>query len=417
MISIFQSKDHRWRDAYNPLRGLSLPKLVGLLEAGERGQYADLQWLYYFMERSDSMIFAVAQRRLAALMSVDWDVRVSAQVDGSRLRVAGYGAEDGPPSPHGGLRRGDPAGAGSEDVADAVLAEEQAAVLREAYDGIENFRDAVAFMFTGFFRGYAHLEKHLAPSGMIDRLEPVEQWFWVRDGMFGEWQYNENAVSGRLRGQAVERGNFVVLETPALNRILSVLFLRKNLSQKDWDSFLEVYGIPSIFLVGPPGASEAKEEEYQQIAEQIISDGRGFLPNGSDLKYVNGGGGKPPFKDHIEYIDRQITLVGTGGLLTMLAESGSGTLAGSAHSETFMQIARGDAVSLSAVFQRDIDGPLLEAYFPGWPQLAYFEFAPGASDAASKVVQDAVQLAGAGYPMEPAELSEKTGYRLVEPVA
>ena len=31
----------------------------------------------------------------------------------------------------------------------------------------------------------------------------------------------------------------------------------------------------------------------------------------------------------------------------MLAESGSGTLAGSAHSETFMQIARGDALTVS----------------------------------------------------------------------
>jgi hypothetical protein len=40
----------------------------------------------------------------------------------------------------------------------------------------------------GFFRGYAHLEKHVGASGMIERLEPVEQWFWLRDGMFGDWE-------------------------------------------------------------------------------------------------------------------------------------------------------------------------------------------------------------------------------------
>jgi len=45
MLSIYNTKDHRWRDAYNPLRGLSMPKLVSLQEAGERGQYADLQWM------------------------------------------------------------------------------------------------------------------------------------------------------------------------------------------------------------------------------------------------------------------------------------------------------------------------------------------------------------------------------------
>ena len=43
---------------------------------------------------------------------------------------------------------------------------------------------------------------------------------------------------------------------------------------------------------------------------------------------MNGGGtGTPPFRDNLDYLDRQITLLGTGGLLTMLTESGSGTLA------------------------------------------------------------------------------------------
>ena len=68
-----------------------------------------------------------------------------------------------------------------------------------------------------------------------------------------------------------------------------VLRVTLTLSQKDWDSYLAVYGIPSVFLVGPPNTSEAKEGEYQEIAEALISDGRGYLPNGSDIKFVNGG--------------------------------------------------------------------------------------------------------------------------------
>ncbi len=75
-MNIYNTKNHGWRDDYNPLRGLSLPKLVAMLDAGERGQYADLQWFYHFMERSDPMIFSVLQRRRAALLAVDWDVRV-----------------------------------------------------------------------------------------------------------------------------------------------------------------------------------------------------------------------------------------------------------------------------------------------------------------------------------------------------
>jgi phage gp29-like protein len=376
-MNIFDSKDHKWRDQYNPLRGLSLPKLVSLLEAGERGAYADLQWFYHYMERSDAMIHAVIQRRRAALLACDWDIRVSADED-----------------------------------ADKGLAAEQAAFLREAYDRVENFRDAVSFMFSGFFRGYAHLEKHFEASGMVTRLEPVEQWFWVRDGLFGSWEYNQDAKSGVGRGESVDFQNFLVFESVPLNRMLAVLYLRKNLSQKDWDSFLEVYGIPSIFLVGPPNTPETKEAEYHAVAQEIMSNGRGYLPHGSDVKFVNGGGNKPPFLEHIDYIDRQITLAATGGLLTMLAESGSGTLAGNAHSDTFLQIARSDAALLSGLFQEQFDTPLLREYFPDQPILAYFEFAPPAADEVSRVVKDAVELSKAGVRMDLGELEEKTGYKL-----
>jgi len=379
-VSIYDSKDHKWRDQYNPLRGLSLPKLVSLLESGERGAYADLQWFYHYMERSDAMIHAVIQRRRAALLACDWDIRVS-----------------------------------SDEDADKVLAEEQSAFLREAYDRVENFRDAVSFMFSGFFRGYAHLEKHISPSGMVTRLEPVEQWFWVRDGLFGSWEYNQDARSGVGRGVPVDFQNFFIFESVPLNRMMAVLYLRKNLSQKDWDSFLEVYGIPSIFLVGPPNTPETKEAEYHAVAQEIMSNGRGYLPHGSDVKFVNGGGNKPPFLEHIDYIDRQITLAATGGLLTMLAESGSGTLAGNAHSDTFLQIARSDAALLSGLFQEQFDTPLLREYFPDQPILAYFEFAPPAADEVSMVVKDAVELAKAGVRMDLGELSEKTGYKLYFP--
>ncbi len=404
MISIFNSKDHRWRDSYNPLRGLNMCRLVSMLEAGERGQYADLQWFYYFMERSDAMIASVIQRRRAALLSVDWDIRVAAGGEDNRPQTADRRLSN--------AARGDARPPVGKKMVDPVLAEEQRVFLRMVYDGIENFKDAVGFLWSGVFRGYAHLEKHFSSSGLIERLEPVEQWFWVRDGMFGDWEYNRHANPGLLRGESIELENFVVFETMALNRILSMLYLRKNLSAKDWDSYLAVYGIPSVFLVGPPNASADREKEFQEIAEMLINDGRGYLPNGSDIKYVNGGGGKAPFLEHIEYLDKQITIAATGGLLTMLSEAGSGTLAGGAHSETFMQIARADAVSLSAVLQRDIDVPLLAEAFPGQPALAYFEFSPVASDQTRQVVQDAVELSKAGLKMDAGEVAEKTGYRV-----
>jgi len=182
MRCLCTQKDHGCRDSTNPLRGLNMSRLVGLQESGERGDYADLQWFYYYMERSDAMIHSVIQRRRAALLSLDWDIRMVSQ------------SKDDP------------------------LAAEQAGILRMVYDNIGNFREAVSFLFTGFFRGFAHLEKHWTPAGLIERLEPVEQWFWIRDGLFGDWEYNAGAVSGCRRGTLIDSGNFVILETTALDR-------------------------------------------------------------------------------------------------------------------------------------------------------------------------------------------------------
>ena len=339
MATIFSGKDNQWREYMNPLRGLTLEGIVQRIEQGERGVFADLQWMYQAMEKSDALITTVVMRRRSALLSCSWDVK-----------------EETFPT-------------------DAALAREQAAFLRDEYGRIDNLKEAVAFLALAAFRGFAHVEKHYGADGLAVRLEPVEQWFWCRAGMFGEWSYNRGAKSGVETGEPVERGNFVIVESPAaLDRILAVQYFRRNLCQRDWDTFLDVYGIPSVFFVGPPGATPEKEAEYLRIAAELMKDGRGYLPNGTDVKYVTGGavGGKPPFRDHLDYIDRQITLLGTGGLLTMLAESGSGTLAGSAHQQAFDQVAKGDAVMVGEALRRDFDKPLLDAAFPGWPVEAGF---------------------------------------------
>jgi phage gp29-like protein len=402
-MEIYSAKSNLWREYFNPMRGLTQARVRSLQEAGERGQYADLQWMYHFMERGDAMVFAIMQRRRAALLNCDWDIRIVSEVE----------TEVGGPRSEVRRRRSVGKSAVDRQWGDRVLANEQAACLREVYEGIDNFKEAMAFLFSGIFRGYAHLEKHYGAQDRIERLEPVEQWFWVRDGMFGDWEYNENAVSGRRRGVPIERENFVVLESIPLDQMLAPLYVDRVLAQRNWDAYLDVFGVPTTFLIGPPGISAEKELEYQRIAEAIMSDGKGYLPNGTDIKYVTGGGGKEPFSARLEQIDRQITLIGTGGLLTMLSESGAGTLAGNAHQEAFLQIARGDAVTVGGALQQDIDAVVLAKEFPGERALAYFEFEPNDPERTSKVVQDAAALAGAGFAMDPAEVSEKTGYRVV----
>jgi hypothetical protein len=96
----------------------------------------------------------------------------------------------------------------------------------------------------------------------------------------------------------------------------------------------------------------------------------------------------------------------------MLAESGSGTLAGGAHKDTFDELAKGHAQRISEAFQRNFDRPLLAAEFPGQPVLAYFELCANEETNVGEVVKDVAALATAGYAVKPEQVEEKTGYEV-----
>ena len=42
-LTVYTSKDNQWREYVNPLRGMTLERIVQLIEQGERGSFADLQ--------------------------------------------------------------------------------------------------------------------------------------------------------------------------------------------------------------------------------------------------------------------------------------------------------------------------------------------------------------------------------------
>ena len=354
-----------------------MSRLVAMEDQAERGQHADLQWFYYHMEKADSTVMSAVARRLAFIDSLDWEIRLV-------------------------------------ESADPVLAQEQALALREAYDRIDNLKDAARHLATALFRGYAHLDKY--PSGWgrrVAHLEPVPQWLWVRRLPDGGWLYNPDANSCPSRAQPVDRRTLMIHAAPALYRNIARHFFSKTLAFADWDTALENSANQSIFVVGPPGVPADKQEEYKSVAERITSDGRGYLPNGSDIKTVDlFARSKLPFLDRIDYCDRQIVLAATGGLLTMLTESGSGTLAGGAHSQSLMDLARSDAARLSETFQRDLDKEVLHAEFPHQPVAAYFAFDVPQQQDPVALLQAIGNLSWQGYRAKLDWLQEKTGMQM-----
>lgn len=381
----------KYRERYNPVVGLTLARARYLVESYVSGEYADLMWTmgapFVGVESSDADLFALIERRQAALQDFTWHARV---VDKSKLR-ANF---------------------------DAALAEEQQAALYAAYDGIDNLEEAFDHLTLASFRGCAHLQKHRGPDGAVNHLEILDPWNVVRDGWNGAWKYNPDAqqvgFAALPEANLIGGEDWVIREVMRpINRIALVKFIRANLSEKDWDAFIESFGLLGSIVIGPPNVPAEKEGEYREAAERVAEGGSGYLPNGSTVEPNEAARGLTPYRDRLDHLSEKLILAGTGGMLTMLSmPTGIGTGASEAHENTFRQIAKREAKGISSLFQRGIDPGVLDKYFPGKPRLVYFEIAADEETDPGDAVGHVVSLAGAGYVVDPVQVTELTRYRV-----
>ena len=374
-------------DQINPLAGLDEWQLVALLNAGQRGDLTRLQWLYFFVEKRNPYARAVKRRLLSAIGKLDWDIK----------EVRTEGAKDAEKNP---------------------LAKEQAAVLRKAYDAIGNLQNALNFLALAELRGYSHLEKIYDADLNVIELRIVEQWFWMKDGWYGAWSYNAEAREGLRTGTAIKPENFIIRTVDdAVNEIMARCHVRMETADGDWEEYLRDYGLPNIIIEGPPNVPAEKEAQYQAQAERITGGARGYIPNGAKVHSVESNGGDDAFKKRMDHLAELIAIGGTGGKLNILTESGTGTMGAGASKDAFDEMAESIAGEISAILQDQFDKPILEREFPGQPVLAYFELASVDAEDKSKVLGDAKSAHDAGYEIDPADLSERTGYKITRILA
>jgi phage gp29-like protein len=369
-----------WREDYNPLSGLTLSTLIAWEAEADRGAHSSLQWFYHHMEKADVTISAAVDRRISMIEKTDWEIRL-------------------------------------DENADLAIAQEQGDLLRHAYQQLTNLRSAISHLARGIFTGHAHVEKLYKRGNPFPvELDPIDPWFWVREGMRGPWQLNPDSSGGITEGTKVDPRRIVVLEVrKPIHRAVSRHFYAKALGMADWDTALENGANQTIFVVGPPGADTDKAKEMQAIAEKVVTNGRGWLPDKTEVKAFDlAARGTLPYVDRIKYCDEQIVLAATGGKLSMLTESGSGTLAGGAHSDSLVSLAESDAQRLSEVFQKQFDAQLLELFFPGQPVCAYFQLDVPKTEDVAGILANVGNLTWAGFAPDQAWLEEKTGMKLTK---
>ena len=375
---------NKFIEALNPLRGLTAARAVQLVEAMTRGQFSDVQWAFYHMERCYPTLAALIERRTSAVIELDWGIHT---LEPERW-------------PKGGTQE---------------LAEAQQAALRQLYYGIDNITEALESMAMASFRGFSLLEKQdLNGDGVIDHFGVTDTWNWLRDGLVGGWFWNPEcrlSIGNLAVEEAIPEEWFIIRTVPRpLDLMALPIFCRAALGEKDWAAFLEIFAVPGGVVVGPPNVPKDREAEYAAAGRALAEGGVGYLPNGSEYQPNNPPHAGAPFETFLRYWQEQLVLAGTGGQLTMLAESGSGTLAGSAHQETFSKIARAEGMRISSILQRQLDKQEIARLFPGQPLLAYFDLNVRQSPTTKEVIGDIKDLSAAGYQVDEAEVSEMTGY-------
>lgn len=379
---------NRWRDQYNPMRGLTMARAVSLMEDAQRGVMADLQWLYgseLGIEATDPDLMTIVEKTLAGVADMDWQIVTA-----------------------------DPEQRGF----DAALAQEQKDFLEASYNACDNLQEAIDHLVMARFRGFSHLQPWLKPDWTLEHLEPLPQWNMVRDGTSSRWAWNPEAHQKPYRHFGADARlspeDYILLENRRpVNRIALIKYIRANVSEKDWDAYCEIYGVPGVFIVMPPNIPDGEEAKYRDEAVAAAEAASGALPNGSDVKTLSEVRGVQPFQTRLEWLQKQLVLAGTGGMLTTLAEpTGIGGGASGVQDSAWQTIVRRMAHKVEQPLNRQYDRRALAALFPGRPQLAAFALRAKQERDVGSAVDSIAKLSGAGYQVDAAQVEAETGYKV-----
>ena len=365
-------------DRINPIANLTLRDARAIFDAARRCGSPLLQRIYDEIELADPVLMTCVERRASALSALSWSVKKRAS-------------------------------------ADQVLADEQLDALDQFASRIENLSEAIEHLDLAFFRRHSFVQP-LWEGPAVRHISLLDSWNFLYDRERG-WFWNPEAKSdiAGLEPVTPEMRLVSVVRRRAIDFPALIVYIRKSLGERDWGRYIERFGIPSVDVVMPPSATEANKADFLEAAEKARDGLPAVWPNGSTPTTRGADSrGQNPFDAFIEYHNKMTVLMATGGTLTSLAQSDTGSLAGGAQMDVWKEIVSRDSAVISEALMRGLFTPYLEQAFPGREIAA--EFAIGQDEAITP--KDAASLAAtlkqAGYLVDQSELEEATGFSLVK---
>jgi len=370
-----------WLVRFNPLHGLNEIEAQDIRDQSRDGNFARIQWLYHNVELYDPTLLTCVERRAAALVGLDW--RVVAR----------------PEAP------------------DEALADEQARAVSEALGKIDNLPDAIEHLGLAFFRGFAHIAPVWDEDGLCRHIDLPDNWNFARDPATGIWYWNPRAEYGVPGVSAnlvpIPDGELVTVERPRpVDWPVTLIFLRGTLGEMAWGQFLERFGIPPAVLTQPEGLTEEQVTRFRQAAQAFTEGLAGTVPHGTEVHFATEARGQNPFSEFVRHQSELIVLLSTGGTLTSLAQSGTGTLAGNAQMDVWREIVARDGTIIGNALDRGVAQKVCAALFPGKPCYIRFELGREAALTPADALDLAVKAKAAGYLLDRDELADAVGFAL-----
>ena len=333
------------RERANHLPHLTPQKAASLYESYLKGELAEVQLVWKQLEEYDATLGTVLHARQSALAEMQWRVEEDTEL------TAGNGELE-------------------------TLAKRQKAHLNALLRGVDNLEEALVHLGMADFRGVAALE--ITGDATRQVWNVIEPWNLVKPVLHGPWMYNRAADTTCPYPEELDAEAVIIREGRALDLAAMFLILAKTHALQGWDTFLDVFGVPSVFAEMPVSMPEDKALAFDAVVKQIVADGRGTIPAGTKLQTVETSKENPDaFATRAKWCDDALIKLGLGGLLTVQAEAGSGTLAGNAHADSFERLTAATARSISrAVETQYCRRALRERFGSRTPLLVHFVFAP-----------------------------------------
>ena len=334
-----------------PSAGLTPSRLLSILREADDGSLSGPMQLFEEMEEKDAHLYSVANTRRLALTGLEWRVVSAADV---------------------------------ADGVDRAMADEAAAFCRKTLVALDAFDDALQHLALATGRNIAIAEIVWDQVDGTFRPADVVPVDFTRI-VFDEVDRPRILTQEEPRNGIALTPNKFIVHTPqnvsghpqrgGLLRVTAMVYLAKNLALKDWMIFTEVFGMPVRIARYEPSATAEEKRELIHMLESLGSNAAGIFSRAVELQVieVNRGNVGPPYRELIDFLNREMSKAWLGQTLTTDTTGQSGTFAASkVHDQVRQDVLMDDIRKEGRTIRRDLLGPMVRLQFAPQTPVPYF---------------------------------------------